>query len=190
MRGNRYSFHIEWSNEDQEYIATCPAFPGLSAFGETEEKALKEAKIALAGFIETYKANNMLLPAPKLRESVSGKFQLRLPKTLHHLAVRLAHLDGVSLNSYIADAVRGKVAGDQVGNRVLNEIRELIAQTQTATAAGSQATKHTAKGSLTEKTIFVTTPAMKTTDLPKPHKPTRRHRKNGRHPHTDSSRKA
>jgi len=33
---NRYSFNIEWSEEDEEYIATCPAFPGLSAFGETE----------------------------------------------------------------------------------------------------------------------------------------------------------
>jgi hypothetical protein len=39
---NRYSFNIEWSDEDEEYIATCPAFPGLSAFGETEEEALSE----------------------------------------------------------------------------------------------------------------------------------------------------
>src|ERR1051325_6146159 len=128
MESNRYAFHIEWSNEDQEYIATCPAFPGLSAFGQTEEKALKEAKIALTGFIETYKANNMALPEPTIHKRVSGKFQLRLPKSLHSLAVRLAHREGVSLNSYIADAVRAKVAGDQVGNRLLHELRELIAQ--------------------------------------------------------------
>ena len=126
---NRYPFNIEWSDEDQEYIATCPAFPGLTAFGKTEEKALKEAKIALAGFIETYKANNLALPETTIHKRVSGKFQLRLPKSLHSLAVRMAHREGVSLNSYIADAVRAKVAGDQVGNRVLNEVRELIAQT-------------------------------------------------------------
>jgi predicted RNase H-like HicB family nuclease len=129
MKINRYPFNIEWSDEDQEYIATCPAFPGLTAFGKTEEKALKEAKVALAGFIETYKANNMALPEPTIHKRVSGKFQLRLPKTLHSLAVRMAHRDGVSLNSYIADAVRAKVAGDQVGNRLLNEVRQLIAQT-------------------------------------------------------------
>ena len=125
---NRYPFHIEWSDEDDEFIATCPAFPGLSAFGKTEEKALKEAKVALAGFIETYKANNMALPEPTIHKRVSGKFQLRLPKSLHSLAVRMAHRESVSLNSYIADAVRAKVAGDQVGNRVLNEVRQLIAQ--------------------------------------------------------------
>ena len=125
---NRYPFHIEWSDEDQEFIATCPAFPGLSAFGKTEEKALKEAKVALAGFIETYKANNMALPEPAIHKRVSGKFQLRLPKSLHSFAVLMAHREGVSLNSYIADAVRAKVAGDQVGGRVLNEVRQLIAQ--------------------------------------------------------------
>jgi len=49
---NRYPFNIEWSEEDQEYVATCPAFPGLSAFGESEEEALREGKIALEGFMQ------------------------------------------------------------------------------------------------------------------------------------------
>ena len=134
---NRYPFYVEWSEADQEYIATCSAFPGLSAFGETEEDALREAKIALAGFIETYTANNMTLPQPSVYEGASGKFQLRLPKTLHGLAVRMAHLEGVSLNSYISDAVRSKVAGEQVGTRVVDEIRKLLAETQTTAASVS-----------------------------------------------------
>lgn len=147
---NRYPFNIEWSEDDQEYIATCPAFPGLSAFGETEEEALKEGKIALAGFVETYEANNMALPEPMVHEAVSGKFQLRLPKSLHRLAVRMAGLEGVSLNSYIADAVRAKVAGDQVGNRVIHEVRQLLARTQSAalsvmTAGGYQEARYERK---------------------------------------------
>ena len=128
---NRYPFYVEWSEEDQEYIATCSAFPGLSAFGKTEENALREGKIALAGFIESYKANNMALPQPSVYEGASGKFQLRLPKSLHRLAVRMAHLEGVSLNSYIADAVRSRVAGEQVGNRIVGEIRKLLTEPQT-----------------------------------------------------------
>lgn len=140
---NRYPFNVEWSDEDQEYIATCSSFPGLSAFGETEEQALKEAKIALAGFIETHKANNIPLPEPNVHPPVSGKFQLRLPKNLHRLAVRLAQSEGVSLNSYIADAVRAKVSEDQVGNRVLDEVRNLIAQTQTSAAPRAKPRKST-----------------------------------------------
>lgn len=158
---NRYPFNIEWSDEDQEYIATCPAFPGLSAFGETEEKALKEGKTALAGFIRSYKANNMALPEPSVHAMVSGKFQLRLPKSLHRAAIRLAHLEGVSLNSYIVDAVRAKVSGDQLGNRVLNEIRNLIAQTQT-TAPPVVTGGNLPVGKYADKTIFTAAAHTKT----------------------------
>ena len=43
----KYGFDIFWSDEDKGYIATCPDFPSLSAFGETEEEALQEAKTAM-----------------------------------------------------------------------------------------------------------------------------------------------
>lgn len=72
---SRYPISIEWSEEDQEFMATCPAFPGLSAFGASEEEALKEAKIALAGFIETHKANNMPLP-----EAADVKVDVKISK--------------------------------------------------------------------------------------------------------------
>lgn len=58
----QYSFTIAWSEDDEEYMAKCRAFPGLSAFGRTEEEALKEGKLALAGFIKTYRAKKMALP--------------------------------------------------------------------------------------------------------------------------------
>ena len=67
---DRYSFNLEWSDEDQEYIATCRSFPGLSAFGETEEEALIEARVALAGFVETYEANNLTRPGPTVDEDL------------------------------------------------------------------------------------------------------------------------
>lgn len=154
---NRYSFNIEWSDEDEEYIATCPAFPGLSAFGETEEEALKEAKIALEGFVETHKANRMALPEPIVHEAVSGKFQLRLPKGLHRLAVRMAELEGVSLNSYIADAVRARVSGDQVANRLINEVRQLFARTQKIAASVMTAESRQSSKYAKTKVVFVAT---------------------------------
>ena len=135
----------------------------------------------------------MALPEPMVRESLSGKFQLRLRKSLHSLAVRLAHLEGVSLNFYIADAVRAKVVGDQVGYRVLNEVRQLLAQTQTATdaaktTANPPTTKHTEA-----KTVFVTKSGKHTTGkdaLSKPRKATKRARNKTRYSHSSSFRKA
>lgn len=48
----KYSINIFWSNEDNSYIATIPEMEGLSAFGDTPEEALKEARQAAKGFIE------------------------------------------------------------------------------------------------------------------------------------------
>jgi predicted RNase H-like HicB family nuclease len=47
-----YGFDVFWSEEDGGYIATCPDFPGLSAFGETEEEALSEGKGAVRLLLE------------------------------------------------------------------------------------------------------------------------------------------
>ena len=58
MNMNKYGFKLFWSDEDEGYIATCPEFPTLSAFGETPESALTEAQTALDLFIEEFKAMN------------------------------------------------------------------------------------------------------------------------------------
>ncbi len=63
---NKYSITILWSDEDQGYIATCLEFPSLSAFGQTEEEALAEAKVALELFIETYAAASSSRPNPRV----------------------------------------------------------------------------------------------------------------------------
>lgn len=59
---SRYSFNIDWSEEDNEYLAKCSSFPSLLAFGETEEQALREARTALDLFIESYQERGIRLP--------------------------------------------------------------------------------------------------------------------------------
>lgn len=132
---NRYPFRIEWSEDDQEYIATCPAFPGLSAFGATEEEALREGKVALAGFFETCQEKGIALPATTERTAHSGKLNLRLSKTQHRLAAQMAETEGVSLNTYIADAVTARITGQQVARPVIEELKRQFAITSTQVAS-------------------------------------------------------
>ena len=106
----KYSFNIVWSEEDEEYLATCSSFPGLSAFGKTEEQALHEAKIALELFIESYKERGIRLPKPPRNQTYSGQLSLRLSKSLHERAARMALNDGVSLNQYINNALNREVS--------------------------------------------------------------------------------
>lgn len=110
---SKYPFSIAWSEEDAEYMATCPSFPGLSAFGETEEKALHEAKIALKLFIESYKERGIALPKPPRNQTYSGQLRLRLSKSLHERAARMASKDGVSLNQYINNALNREVSSEE-----------------------------------------------------------------------------
>lgn len=114
---NKYPINIVWSEEDGEYLATCASFPGLSAFGETEEEALKQAKIALELFIESYKERGLQLPEPSRVSKYSGQLRLRLPKSLHERAATMATKDGVSLNQYITNAVNREVSGEEVLTR-------------------------------------------------------------------------
>ena len=55
------SFRIQWSDEDEAFVATSAEFPGLSAFGETYQEALHEAETALELMIETYQASGIPL---------------------------------------------------------------------------------------------------------------------------------
>ena len=78
---NRYSMNISWSDEDESYVATCPEFPGLSAFGETPEEALAEAQIALQLFIDTYNEDGMPLPEPQVARDKIGTFRIPSSKS-------------------------------------------------------------------------------------------------------------
>lgn len=60
----RYSVTIRWSDEDEAYIATVPELPGLSAFGDTEEEALKELEIAQELFLDVMRERGDPIPEP------------------------------------------------------------------------------------------------------------------------------
>ena len=67
----RYAIEIFYSEEDEGYVAVVPELPECSAFGETEEEALKEIKIAMELWIETARNEGRQIP------QASGKELLR-----------------------------------------------------------------------------------------------------------------
>jgi predicted RNase H-like HicB family nuclease len=65
---SRYAIEIFYSDEDDGYIAIVPELPGCSAFGETEEDALDEAKIAMELWLETAEKEGRIIPKPMGKE--------------------------------------------------------------------------------------------------------------------------
>ncbi len=48
-----YAIETFYNEEDEGFIAIVPEMPGCSAFGKTEEDALKEVKIVMQLWLET-----------------------------------------------------------------------------------------------------------------------------------------
>lgn len=106
---DRYSSVVLWSEQDKCFIATCPEFEYLSAFGDTQEEALAELRVARQLVIDVMKEAGQSLPVPQEIEQYSGKLRLRLPKSLHRRAVEAARRDDASLNQFIVAAVAERV---------------------------------------------------------------------------------
>jgi len=62
-----FVLEIFYSEEDNGYIAIIPELLGCSAFGENEEKALEEIKMAMELWLETAKTSGGIRPAFKRR---------------------------------------------------------------------------------------------------------------------------
>ena len=82
------------------YFATVQEFDGCMSDGDTYTEAFENIKEAMEGWIETKLEAGFPVPLPIDESQFSGKFVLRLPKTLHARLATEAKKEGVSLNQY------------------------------------------------------------------------------------------
>ena len=61
---HKYAIEIFYSEDDGGYIAVVPELAGCSAFGETEEAALKEVMAAVDLWLETAEKEGREIPQP------------------------------------------------------------------------------------------------------------------------------
>ena len=107
MKNNidKYTYRIEWSEEDNCHIARCLEFPSLSAHGDTIEKALKEIKFVVNESIEWLKEDGDPVPEPLGMKKYKGHLTVRIPPEKHReLAIRCAE-ERVSLNRFILSRI-------------------------------------------------------------------------------------
>jgi predicted HicB family RNase H-like nuclease len=98
---NKYTYRIEWSEEDQLFLAKCLELPGLSAHGKTNEEALKEIKFVVSESVKWLVEDKKDVPKPLGLKKYKGKLTLRIPPEIHRkLAIKSAE-EGISVNQYI-----------------------------------------------------------------------------------------
>lgn len=88
-------------DESGEYYHACVLeLDGCQSTGDTIDEAMECLHEAMEGWIETKLENGFAVPKPVDVESYSGKFNLRIPKSLHFRLATEAEREGVSLNQY------------------------------------------------------------------------------------------
>lgn len=103
---NRYVKIVEWSEEDQCYVGTCPGLMLGGIHGDDEVKVYKELTQAVGEWIEIYERDGVPLPVATAGKEYSGKFVIRVGKGLHKsLAIRAIH-QGKSLNEHCVNLLR------------------------------------------------------------------------------------
>jgi predicted RNase H-like HicB family nuclease len=104
---------------DGTFRAEIIEFPGCIAVGDTAAKALANLEDVAASWLEATIARGLRIPEPVENTTFSGKLVVRLPRTLHKKAARVAAQEGVSLNQFIVSSVAEQVGYSSWRSRAL-----------------------------------------------------------------------
>ena len=96
-----YPFSVRPLSEHEGggYLIEFPDLPGCMSDGETVEEAIENGRDALRCWVHAMQEAGRPIPHPTSATSYSGKWQMRVPKTLHRRLAERARAEGVSLNT-------------------------------------------------------------------------------------------
>jgi antitoxin HicB len=87
--------------DDLTWFARVAELRGCMTEGDSPEHAAAMIRDAMAAWIEVALEDGLPIPEPRPAEEYSGKFVVRIPKSLHRDLVETAAREGVSLNQYV-----------------------------------------------------------------------------------------
>jgi antitoxin HicB len=104
-------------DEGGGYLIEFPDLPGCISDGATINEAIANGADALASWIATAVEFGDTVPPPSVTadEAYSGRWNLRVPKSLHRRLAERAKAEGVSLNTLtvLAEALGRRERDDQ-----------------------------------------------------------------------------
>jgi antitoxin HicB len=98
-------YHVEVIRDDDGenpgWVARVIELPGCITQGDTFEELGEMIEDAMRGWIGVALEDGIPVPEPKPDEDYSGKFVVRVPRSLHRQLAEAAEREGVSLNQFI-----------------------------------------------------------------------------------------
>lgn len=103
-----YPFQV-FTGEDPGYFITFPDLPGCMTQADSVKDIGAMAEDARRAWIEAEYERGNSIPEPSNTDSYSGRFNLRIPRSLHQRLDMASEREGVSLNQYILLLLAGGV---------------------------------------------------------------------------------
>lgn len=103
---DKYLKIVEWSEEDQCYVGTCPGLMLGGIHGDDETAVYKELCQAVDEWIKVYQEDGTPLPTATAGKKYSGKFVVRVGEELHKVLAIESLRYGESLNTYCVNLIR------------------------------------------------------------------------------------
>jgi predicted RNase H-like HicB family nuclease len=110
------------------YHAEILEFPGCFAQGNTPEEAYANLEKAAESWIDTSISQGQQIPEPSSNVTYSGNIALRMPRSIHRQAARLADRDGTSLNTYLVSSVAARVGAEDLYNALAQRLEQRLFQ--------------------------------------------------------------
>lgn len=106
------------ADPDGGYVAAFPDLPGCFAQADDLGTLMQLACEARQAWIRGEYEDGHDIPLPSYPEEYSGKFNLRLPRSLHRRLAESAEREGVSLNQYVVSLLSQGDALARVERRI------------------------------------------------------------------------
>ena len=91
------------------WVAEIDELPGCLSQGATPEEAVSRVQEAMLDWIGATLEDGKEIPEPGEAAAYSGRFLLRIPRSLHAELAREAEREGVSLNQFVTAALAAAV---------------------------------------------------------------------------------
>lgn len=97
--------HRDASDGDVAYVARVVELPGCFTQADSFEELEAMVQDAMHAWIESALEDGVAIPEPRATDQYSGKFVVRIPRTLHRQLAVVAEREGVSLNAFVSSAL-------------------------------------------------------------------------------------
>lgn len=139
-----YAFILTEDKDSGGFSAEVLELPGCIDYGDNAQEAIANLENTAKAWIEIELERGHEIPPPSANHGFSGRIALRLPRSLHRLATRMAKQDGTSVNQFLVSAIAARVGAEDLYNRIADKIsRSVIHRTANVIVAVTEPSERT-----------------------------------------------